>query len=160
MREVPLTNGGVALVDDEDYERVMTRRWGKYRLARWHKTYYVRQTNPTAAERRKGVYLHRWLMDAGAGEKVDHRNGDGLDNQRSNLRKTSNAQNLQNRQGLGRNNKTGVRGVCWDTARSTYNATVGVGGKTYNLGRFATLEEAEAAAIAGRLRLHTHSDGR
>lgn len=158
MKEIPLTNGGVALIDDEDYEHVTQHRWGKYRLGHL-KTWYVKQTS--RGDDGKQPYLHRFILGVSLfGPRVDHRNGDGLDNQRGNLRKVTQSQNLQNRQGLNADNKTGVRGVCWDTNRRRYLATIGVMGKTINLGRFDTLEEAERVVVEARYLMMTHSDGR
>jgi hypothetical protein len=70
------------------------------------------------------------------------------------------AQNMENRQGLNTNNATGVRGVSWHTSNQKYRATVRVNYRSHHVGLFDTVAEAEAAVVAARLRLMTHSDGR
>jgi hypothetical protein len=76
----------------------------------------------------------------------------------SHLRLASVQQNAQNHNGARSDSKSGVRGVsyCRDTGR--WRADVAHSGKRWNLGRFATVAEAEAAAIAKRIELHTHND--
>ena len=78
-----------ARVDDIDYE------WAK--LFKW--TAEERPTGMYAVRRFKGstVRLHREVVRARAHEQVDHRDGDGLNNLRSNLRICNNGENQQNR---------------------------------------------------------------
>ena len=76
------------------------------------------------------------------------------------IRIVTNKQNIENRQGANRNSRTGVRGVTWDSKRQRWIARICHEGKHMNIGRFGTLAEAEAAVIAKRLQLFTHSDGR
>lgn len=79
MREVPLTNGGVAIVDDADHELVAGSRWMAARSR--YTTYAVSLSYPV-------VQMHRVILGIPRGDDrvVHHRNGDGLDNRRSNLR--------------------------------------------------------------------------
>lgn len=89
-RTIQLTNGGVALVGEADFERLSTIRW---------------RARPTAPGRVYAVgwvdgrdqYLHRVIMNAGRGVEVDHINGDRLDNRRENLRLCTGAENRRNR---------------------------------------------------------------
>jgi hypothetical protein len=88
-REISLPKGRVALVDDEDYERVAHRKW---------------QTVPAPNGRRytlsilhgDAISMHRLITGAARDQVVDHVNGDGLDNRRSNLRVCTQSQNLRN----------------------------------------------------------------
>lgn len=73
------------------------------------------------------------------------------------LRPVTNKENHENRAGANRNNRTGVRGVTL-TPEGRFRVKVGHHGRRYHGGRFDTLAEAEAAAIALRNRLHTHND--
>lgn len=152
MSEIPLTNGGVALVDDEDYARVMLYRWGKYFFAR-HQTYYVKQTKPYVTGQRP--YLHRFLLGIERfGPRIEHRNGNGLDNRKENLREVTHWQRLS------KMSETGVRNVYWEVERQKYRVQIWVLGKAVILGRFTTLEDAEAAVIQARFQMMTPSDGR
>ena len=93
-------------------------------------------------------YAHRlaWLYVHGewADGVIDHINGDGLDNRIANLRLASNAQNLANR-GRQKNNASGYKGVHFEAWTGRYKARIQHGGKSYNLGRFDTPEEAHEA---------------
>ena len=101
--------------------------------------------NVTKNGKKTTIPLHRFLVDCPKGKVVDHINGDTLDNRRQNLRVVSNAENLQNRQGLNANNSSGVRGVSWDKARGKWQAKIKVNYKTIHLGRFDDIEEARKA---------------
>lgn len=80
MKTIPLTRGQVAQVDDADYEWLMQWKWY---ATPGRKTFYARHSS---GKRRIGVKMHRILVDAREGELVDHRDGNGLNNQRHNLR--------------------------------------------------------------------------
>src|SRR5665213_3111116 len=98
MREIQLTKGKIALVDDADYEYLSQFKWQAHR--RGGKTYYAKTDIG-----RRSVGMHQLVMDAGDLE-VDHRDGNGLDNRRSNLRLATHSQNQCNR-GLQRNSTSG-----------------------------------------------------
>jgi hypothetical protein len=93
-------------------------------------------------------YLHREIMGLtlGDGLEVDHRNGNPLDNRRSNLRIVSRAGNAQNVHSI--RPRSGYRGVCLHNGR--WQATQQLSGKTHYLGRFDTPEEANATVVAFR----------
>lgn len=74
------------------------------------------------------------------------------------LRACASKQNTENRAGLNRNNTSGVRGVYWDEPRQQWRASVRHNMRRLFIGRFDTIEEAEAAAIARRNELFTHND--
>lgn len=89
-------------------------------------------------------FLHRFLMGLpkGDGYKVDHRNGDGLDCRRENMRVATHAQNMQNRK-VQSNNTSGFRGVTWNQGK--WAAVIKVLGRNVQLGRFADPKEAALA---------------
>jgi hypothetical protein len=88
--------------------------------------------------------MHRLIMDAPANMQVDHIDGDGLNNTRSNLRLCSNMQNCHN-QGVAANNKSGYRGVSWDARRGKWRAVIMVNGRLRSLGYHATPADAAIA---------------
>jgi len=126
-----------ALVDDADAENVLPYRWhvlyagGKYYAYRQVQIDYERFT----------ILLHRQLLDAPDGVKVDHINGDGLDCRRSNLRLATNIQNRWNARR--KRSKSGYIGVkAYATKRGTrYEAKMNGG----HIGSFDTPEEAARA---------------
>lgn len=115
-------------------------------ISKDHAQYAVRY------ELKKGIYLARELLGLQHGDRrqADHRNGNTLDNRRSNLRITTNAQNAQNRNGAYQTSRSGIRGVHWHKPSGKWRAMAAPNGKTRHIGLFATLQEAEAAAIAFR----------
>ncbi len=79
---------------------------------------------------------------------VDHRDRDGLNNARGNLRHVTHQQNMQNRS-IDRRNKTGISGVSWSKARQTWRVYVG---RTY-IGRFLNFDDAVTARKSAELRI-------
>jgi hypothetical protein len=77
---------------------------------------------------------------------IDHINGDKVDNRICNLREATRAENTQNiRRAQINNFSTGVLGVSFDSESGKFKASIGINGKTKNLGRFSTIEEASVA---------------
>ena len=93
--------------------------------------------------------MHRMLVDASPGQEVDHKDNDGLNNRRRNLRPCAHRENMAN-QVVTRRNKLGVKGVVARCGK--FVASIEVNRKTIHLGTFNTLEEA-AAAYRGAARL-------
>lgn len=135
-RTVPMSNcSAVALVDAEDHDLVSQYRWSAWAIGR---TMYV-----AADVEGKRTYMHRLLAGVD-GREVDHRNGNGLDNRRSNLRATTHRLNLANQQPqLGRSSR--FKGVSFDRERDRWAAYIKVDGRKRSLGRFLN-EEAAARA--------------
>lgn len=74
------------------------------------------------------------------------------------LRLVTKKQNQENRAGTQRNNKSGIRGVCWDNRGKKWIAYVSHNGKHIRVGSFDSREHAQAAVVAKRLELFTHND--
>lgn len=135
---IPLTQGKFAIIDEEDADLVVPHRW----YAQPHRrTIYVKRSK-TSGNHTKWVYLHREIMGNPPGVQVDHRNGDGLDNRRSNLRLATNTQNHGNMR-LRKTSRTGFKGV--RKLRTCFSASIFVDGKTVRLGTFSSVEEAANA---------------
>ena len=151
MVEVPLTQGKVALIDDEDAERVLAYKW----CARWDKSCRRWRALRYASGKHKGraAFLHRFIMNAPDGVQVDHINQDPLDNRRLNLRLATNSQNCCNK-GRHIDNSTGFKGIWWNKRRSAFQAGIEHQGKKYHLGYFTEPEEAARAYDIAALMLH------
>jgi len=151
-REIPLNHGLVALVDDADFEWLSRWRWSINRGAGVRATRYA-----VRGERRGGhrllITMHRVIMGAEEGQLVDHVNGDGLDNRRSNLRFCDHAQNMRNRR-ISRHNKAGYKGVHIAPDERRWRAVIQVDGRQKSLGGFSTAFEAARAYDVAALRHH------
>ena len=112
-QEIPLTKGYVAIVDDEDFERVAQYNWSA--SCKKHTIWDVRRPCPNS---RKNIYLHRFILDVTDPKiQVDHRNHNGLDNRRSNLRVTGRAGNVHNTRKRVPPTSSRFKGVNWREQR-------------------------------------------
>ena len=148
MRVITLVRGEKSLVDDEDFERLSQHRW--YAI-QGRTTVYAQGAIRQPDGRIKSVGMHRFIMGEPVGMEVDHIDGDGLNNQQSNLRVASTAENQRNRTGINRNNRSGVRGVFWVKREGRWRAQICVDGKNIGLGDFAEFGEAVIARRQGEL---------
>lgn len=146
MKTIPLTRGLSAMVDDEDYESLAPFHWRAQPGGQAH--YAVRTSSETP---RQTVRMHRQILDVLPGQDVDHRNGDGLDNQRANLRACSRSENLDNQRP--RHGSSSFKGVSWVVSRSKWQAVIQPRPHREFLGYFATEVAAARAYNAAALRL-------
>lgn len=140
-KEIPLSQGYVAIVDEADYARVSPHKWSASVMG--NQVYAVRGTSKKFPPRRT-ILLHRFLLDAPVGVLVDHRDGNGLNCQRSNLRLCSKSENMRNRKHP-KQNTSGYKGVCWDKRRQKWMARIVVDQRGKHIGRYDSLIEAARA---------------
>ncbi|TAL13964.1 hypothetical protein EPN95_04725 [Patescibacteria group bacterium] len=135
MKKIPLTQGKFALVDDEDADLVEGYKWTAKKDG--NRFYAYRRVGP-----RKTLYMHRLLLGL-TDPKVDtdHRDGDGLNNRRENLRACTRSENMRNT-GKRVTNTSGYKGVCWDKGKEKWRAAIRLDGKRIFLGYFADPIEA------------------
>ncbi len=139
LKEIILLRGEVALVDDADYPRLSPYRW---HLVRAGKCVYVARSGGSHDAR--PIMMHRQLLNLGTGEMCDHRNGNGLDNRRENLRRCTPLQNNRNRRpATGRQWKGYCR--CKYPLARPFMAQIRVNGKRIYLGHYASEREAAEA---------------
>jgi hypothetical protein len=121
-------------------------------LSRWPWTLATNGYVVGMAGGTRQVYLHRYVMGCGLGDPgVDHRDGNPLNNCRSNLRIGTQALNMQNLHGARCTNRTSThRGVSFDRTRRLWRAYATLNGRQHQVGRFATEDEAARAAAAFR----------
>ena len=134
MKEVMLTNGMIALVDDDDYEKVRAYKWGA------STTKISRTTYARCKVKGKTVYMHRIIITIPPGLYTDHRDLNGLNNQKDNLRVCTHRQNHQN-EAIRRNKKSIYKGVHWHINK--WQARISTVGKRISLGHYE--KEADAA---------------
>lgn len=135
MKHIPLTQGQQAIVDDEDYDWLNQWKWHARKDC---KTYYVVRKDKQVA-----VLMHRHIfgLTKGDGEETDHRNGNGLDNRRENLRICTHSQNHQNRHAVCGNSK--YKGVCYHISNKKWLVHIKLNGQQIHIGYFD--DEIEAA---------------
>lgn len=142
MKTVQLTKGYVSLVDDEDYDRVTE-------AGPWHARVDI---HTVYAENGSSQAMHRFILGITDPKvEVDHRWGNGLDNQRANLRTATRTQNAQNRL---KNKGHLYKGVTWNVKDQKWRAQIRALGKKIYLGSFNTALEAAAAYDAAALKYH------
>lgn len=139
MREIPLTQGKVALVDDEDYEDLMHFKWHAYPS---RGTYYAARNTPRGEGKRTTLQMHRQIIRAPRGQRVDHADGDGLHNWRGNLRFCSNAENTRNCHARKVDGSSRYRGVSWHKHKGKWQAYITVNYTRIFLGYFSVEEDA------------------
>jgi len=135
MKILPISGGQQVLLDDGDFEALSKFRWtAQKRKHTFHAARY---------EGKKYVYMHRLLVSAGPGEQVDHKDGNGLNNQRDNLRVATRAQNQ-----MGYRHdcvQRGSRGVYWHKAAKKWMARLVHNQKGVYLGLFNNKADAQQA---------------
>lgn len=152
MKEIILTQDKVALVDDHWYEELNNLKWFYHTGTRaltgyaWH---YIPKTMPA-----EYLVMHRLIMKAEKGQQIDHIDRNGLNNLESNLRFSTQSQNMHNT-GLQSNNTHGVKGVCFHRrcVSRPWSARIHINKKSISLGYFATKEEAALAYNKAALEL-------
>jgi hypothetical protein len=156
-KEIPLTQGQVAIVDDEDFAHINQYKWHAQRQ-RNGRFYAVRLTS--TSEGRKLLCMHRVILGLSREDprEVDHKEPPlTLDNRRSNLRIATGSQNHANSL-RARNNTSGFKGVVFQHAKPAHykrwRAVIKVHGKRISLGVYATPEEASAAYKTAASKYH------
>ena len=139
MKEIPLTQGKVALVDDEDYPKLSVYKWHATPSRSGDVAYAA---SWSASGCKKLVLMHRIILGTPPGMDTDHINGDGLDNRRENLRITTHRKNGQN---MHISKSSRFPGVNLDKMTGKWRSQIQVRGKRHTLGRFSN--ELEAATV-------------
>ena len=144
MKEIPITQGKVALVDDEDFVFLNSFKWTATRGKRKNgqDCFYAYRSEKKGGKWRP-ILMHRIILDAKKGQLVDHRNHDCLDNRRSNLRLATQSQVHANRKISFGSSK--YKGVSWFDRTGKWVVYIRIQGKQKNVGYFETEEEAARA---------------
>lgn len=141
MKTIPLTRGYAAVVDDEDFAQLCGSTWSAH-VKRWSSG-----TKVYARDSRTGELMHRRIL--GCSARIDHVDGDGLNNRRANLRHATHRQNMRNKRKL-RKAASAFKGVTWSRR---WRARIVTDAGRQHLGYFAT-EQAAACAYDRAARAH------
>lgn len=142
-----IANGRTALVDDQDYAKVACYHWWAIEVRGGQRIYAVTQVElprgPDGRRRRRTIYMHQLITGWPA---TDHRNHNGLDNRRRNLRRGHGLGRNQANQRPIRGGSSRFKGVHWERRRGHYFAHIKVDRRRRYLGSFGSDEEAAARA--------------
>lgn len=138
MKQIPLTQGKVALVDDEDYERLNQYKW--FVNARG----YAVRWSEGGRKNRRMIYMHRSIINTPEGMDSDHIDGKHANNQKTNLRVVTHRENCMNRHHPKSSRFPGVTRV-YDNKLNPWKAYIKIDEITKYIGNFPTEEEAHEA---------------
>ena len=154
MQEIKLTQGKIALVDDEDYDWINQWRWC---ATLQNKKYWYAMRNDYSTGKRISVMMHRVIMKTERGFLVDHIDHDGFNNQKLNLRNCTYTQNNSNRISHGTSKYLGVSFVKVRRNGRTYTyirAHICTNGHKIDLGEFKDEITAAQSYNEAAVRLH------
>jgi hypothetical protein len=147
MKEIKLTQGKVAVVDDCDYEELSKHKW----LAQKNGNTFYAERGVRVDGKKTNIKMHRQILGLtkGDGKVIDHVNHNGLDNQRHNLRVCTNTENNCNQQTRSNPKSSKFKGVSRNKGKGKWRAYIKVNQKNIHLGRFTSeLEAAKAYNLA------------
>lgn len=150
MKTIELSQGKVAIVDDADYGRVSQFKWTASNSGcKW---YAIRRPRVSPGKYQM-VYMHRFIMEVdGRIPEIDHKDGDGLNNTRANIRACTSTQNKQNRVKRKRPSTSRYKGVSWCSTHRYWVVQIVVDGKHKFLGTFHDeVKAGERYAAAAKL---------
>lgn len=140
MKILPLSQGMNAVVDDDDFLRFGCFKWSASR--RKHTYYAMRNGHRKEGRYMKRIYLHREIMGNPKNKLVDHKDQNGLNCAKNNLRLCSRSQNAMNTRSISSANKSGHRGVYWSRAAGKWAVQINIHKKPTYLGLFSRLTDA------------------
>lgn len=162
MREIPLTRGYVAFVDEADYARVVAAGPWHVRINKVGGMTYAVHTGFVKGSmpyKWTKLLMHRFILGITNPKiDVDHRNRYGLDNRKQNLRTATRSQNCanKNRPRVRFRTSSKYKGICWNKKLKKWAAKITVNGKQMHLGLFA--DESLAAQVRDAYARHYLGD--
>lgn len=142
MKQIPLTQNLFTIVDDCDYLVLSKYTWHTMKNP---KHIYAGRKTPMVRGKRKIIYMHRQILCLREGDstKVDHRDGNGLNNRRHNLRCCTHGENMQNRKTQTHSSK--YKGVSWNKKNRRWVSGIKFERESIHLGSYTNEKEAAKA---------------
>ncbi len=151
MKEIQLTQGKVALVDDEDFEYLNQFKW---QAKKTHSNnYYAGRWLRLSKGIRIFITMQNEIIKPCKNFIVDHVNNIGIDNRKINLRVCNNLENMRNKN-IYKNNSSGFKGVSWDKKRKKYYSYIRHNNLMYNLGHYIDPKDAARAYNEAAIKYH------
>lgn len=146
MKEIPLKQGNVALIDDEMFDRVSYFKWF---MTCGRNTNYARTSGVLYNDKQNSFSMHQLVLSFySTGMQIDHINGNGLDNRKENLRICTQSQNLMNSTCI-KKGSSKYKGVVYVKKTNKFYAHIKLNTKIIYLGTFNTeIEAAQAYNLA------------
>lgn len=161
FRRIPLTQGKFAIIDPDDYPRLAKYKW-RLCKTKGKSTPYAERSIRLPSGRYSRILMHRQILNLGqkpnpprtppANLVIDHKNRNGLDNRKANLRRATVAQNAWNSRK--RNSRSPFKGVCFIKQKRKYRASIWANGKRVHLGYFQNETDAAKAYDHAAKKLH------
>ncbi len=147
MKLIPLNKGKFAKVDDEDYSKLIIYKWYVHSNSKNNIFYAVHSYRIKGKKHSKHILMHRLIMNlTNSKEWLDHKDRDGLNNQKSNLRLTTISQNNSNRKASGISQYLGVSKYNLPKRNLKWKAQIKKDNKIIYLGIFPYTKEGEIEA--------------
>ena len=152
MKEISLTQGQFALVDDADYDELSKYKWYANKESG---SFYATRNFPLGNGKQYPIRMHRQILGLEKGDKRqgDHINHNTLDNRRNNIRICIGQQNMMN-QMPNRNTTSRFKGVSWHKQDKKWQVRIGINKKVKYLGSFVMEEVAALAYDMAAIREH------
>jgi hypothetical protein len=132
------------IIDDEDCDKIKDYTW-QVRKNHNYNVFYIGSKIKQKNNIYKNIELSRLITGAKCTELVDHKNGDTLDNTKSNLRVCSRAENNRNSNKRKDGNTSNYKGVCWKARNNKFVSQINFNNKKIHLGYFETEDQAAIA---------------
>jgi hypothetical protein len=128
MKYLQLKCGSLAMVDDEDFQSLSQYSWS---ICKKGRTSYAIRWN-----KGKRVRMHRDILQAKEGDIVDHKDGNGLNNTKGNIRLCSHTENMRNQFKRRVGVSSRFKGVSFHKTKNRWESSIGINSKHVYLGRF------------------------
>jgi hypothetical protein len=143
MKEIFLTKGQIALVDDEDYERFIQHKW--YAVERYGRWYAVTQMPRNGKKKDIRRFMGSFILNKTSNKNINYVNGNSLDNRKNNVRLATMSQSGMNKKNI--EHSSVYKGVSYIKGKRTqpWRATIQIDKIKMSLGVYSSEDEAAEA---------------